>query len=221
MIEGIIGRKVGMTQLFDDEGRVIPVTLIEAGPCTVIQKKSTKRDGYDAVQLSLPDRKANSRANRPATGHFKAAGVPPARVLREFRFEQAAEVKPGDQFFVDIFKAGDKVNIIGSSKGKGFAGVVKRWGFHGGRKTHGSMFHRAPGSTGCSAYPSRVMKGKKMPGQMGSERVTVKNLVVVESDKDKNLLVVKGAVPGANGGLLFIKKSKFTVGEAGRNKSGS
>jgi len=221
MIEGIIGRKVGMTQIFDEDGKVIPATLIEAGPCTVIQRKSVEKDGYEAVQVSLPDRKAAKRTNRPTLGHFKASGVPPSRVLREFRFDSSSEVKPGDQFFVDLFKAGEKVNIVGISKGKGFAGVVKRWGFHGGRKTHGSMFHRAPGSTGCSATPSRVLKGKKMPGQLGSERVTVKNLIVVESDKEKNLLVVKGAVPGAEGGLLLIKKSRFTAGSSGQAKSGS
>lgn len=217
MIEGMIGRKVGMTQTFDDEGKVIPVTLIETGPCTVIQKKNEERDGYDAVQLSLPERRAG-RSIRPAVGHFKASGVPPSRVLQEFRCGKDSEVKPGDQFFADFFKTGELVNIQATSKGKGFAGVVKRWGFKGGRKTHGSMFHRAPGSIGSSAYPSRVTKGKRMPGQMGNQKATVKNLVVVESDKEKNLLVVKGAVPGANGGLLLIKKSRFQVEASGKAK---
>ncbi len=146
---------------------------------------------------------------KPTLGHFKASEIPPTRVLREFRFDGSAEIKPGDQFRVDLFKPGDMVNVTGTSKGKGFAGVVKRWGFHGGPKTHGSMFHRAPGSIGASAYPSRVVKGKKMPGQLGSDRKTVKNLLVVEADLEKNLLVLKGAVPGAKGGYLLIRKVGF------------
>jgi large subunit ribosomal protein L3 len=209
MIEGIIGKKIGMTQIFDDLGNVIPVTVIKAGPCTVVQKKTEEKDGYAAVQLSLAEEKAAYKGNKPAAGHFQQADIPPSRMLREFRFDIKSEIKPGDQFFVDVFKAGEKVTVVGSSKGKGFAGVIKRWGFHGGRKTHGSMFHRRPGSIGCSAYPSRVVKGKKMPGQMGNERVTVKNLTVVESNKENNLLVVKGAVPGAKGGYLLIKKANF------------
>ena len=218
MIEGIIGKKIGMTQIFDDPGNVIPVTVIKAGPCTVVQKKTEEKDGYSAVQISLAEEKASYKANKPAVGHFKQADIPPSRMLREFRFDIKSEIKPGDQFFVDVFKAGDKVMIVGSSKGKGFAGVVKRWGFHGGRKTHGSMFHRRPGSIGCSAYPSRVVKGKKMPGQMGNERVSVKNLTVIESDKENNLLVVKGAVPGAKGGYLLIKKANFQ--DQSSNKTG-
>lgn len=209
MIEGIIGKKIGMTQIFDDLGNVIPVTVIKAGPCTVVQKKTEEKDGYAAVQLSLAEEKATYKGNKPAAGHFQQADIPPSRMLREFRFDIKSEIKPGDQFFVDVFKAGEKVTVVGSSKGKGFAGVIKRWGFHGGRKTHGSMFHRRPGSIGCSAYPSRVVKGKKMPGQMGNERVTVKNLTVIESNKENNLLVVKGTVPGARGGYLLIKKANF------------
>ena len=206
MIEGIIGRKIGMTQTFDERGIVIPVTVIEAGPCTVVQKKDAAKDGYTAVQICLPDAKAEKKATRPTVGHFKASGVAPSRILREFRYEASAEIKPGDEFSVDIFKAGDKVTVVGTSKGKGFAGVVKRWGFHGGRKTHGSMFHRRPGSTGCSAYPARVIKGKKMPGQLGNGRVTVKNLEVVEVDAERNLLLIRGAVPGVRRGYVYVEK---------------
>ncbi len=209
-MEGIIGKKIGMTQTFDENGNVIPVTVIQAGPCAVIQTKSTDKDGYAAVQLGFIEPTPKKRPNKPTLGHFKASEVPPTRILREFRFDGSAEVKPGDQFTVDIFQVGEKLHITGTSKGKGFAGVVKRWGFHGGRKTHGSMFHRAPGSIGASAYPSRVTKGKKMPGQMGNERRTVQNLTVVETDQEQNLLLVKGAVPGAKGGYLIIKKVGFS-----------
>lgn len=209
MIEGIIGKKVGMTQTFDEAGNVIPATVILAGPCMVVQKKTVAADGYSAVQIGLMDEQAERKTNKPMEGHYNKYEVPPARMLREFRFIDSEEVKPGDQYSVDMFKTGDKVNVVGTSKGKGFAGVVKRWGFHGGRKTHGSMFHRRPGSTGCSAYPARVVKGKKMPGQMGNARAFVKNLTVIETDKEKNLLVVKGAVPGARGGYLLIKRSDF------------
>jgi large subunit ribosomal protein L3 len=209
MVEGIIGKKVGMTQAIDENGNMVPVTVIVAGPCTIVQKKTVSADGYSAVQLGFVEDKEFRGANRPSLGHFKRAEIPPTRILREFRFDESDDVKPGDQFSVEIFQVGDVVDITGTSKGKGFAGVVKRWGFHGGRKTHGSMFHRAPGSIGASATPSRVAKGKKMPGQMGDERKTVKNLAVVETDAEKNLLVVKGAVPGAKGGYLLIKKAGF------------
>ncbi|MGB6031438.1 MAG: 50S ribosomal protein L3, partial [Bacteroidota bacterium] len=163
MVEGLIGRKVGMTQTFDDQGNVVPVTMIKAGPCTVIHRKSKGEDGYSAVQMGLIEDNGPKKANKPSAGHCKQAEVPPVRVLREFRIDEKDELKPGDQVFVDMFTVGDKVDVVGTSKGKGFAGVVKRWGFHGGDKTHGSMFHRHPGSIGCSAYPSRVLKGKKMP----------------------------------------------------------
>ncbi len=209
MVEGLIGMKIGMTQTFDEAGNVIPVTVIKAGPCTVIQKKTQDKDGYSVVQLSLMEESGQRRPSKPLVGHYAKSGIPPARILREFLFREHGEVKEGDQFFVDIFQAGEKVNVIGTSKGKGFAGVIKRWGFHGGKSSHGSMFHRAPGSIGASAYPSRVVKGKKMPGQMGNKRVTVKNLIVIEADKDNNLLLVKGAVPGANRGYLLIKKADF------------
>jgi large subunit ribosomal protein L3 len=209
MVEGIIGKKIGMSQTFDERGAVIPVTVIQAGPCAVIQKKTTEKDGYTAVQLGFVEETPVRKPTRPALGHFKASEVPPTRLLREFRFDETTEIKPGDRFHVDIFQAGEQVHITGTSKGKGFAGVVKRWGFHGGRMTHGSMFHRAPGSIGASAYPSRVAKGKKMPGRLGGRRATVCNLLVVETNKEQNLLVVKGAVPGAKGGYLLIKKAVF------------
>jgi large subunit ribosomal protein L3 len=209
MVEGLIGKKIGITQSFDEQGNVSPVTVIQAGPCTVFQKKAKKKDGYSSLQLGFVEEKGLKRPSKPLVGHCQKAGVPPPRVLREFRFNEQAEVKEGDQFFVDIFEEGEKVHITGRSKGKGFAGVVKRWGFRGGKASHGSMFHRAPGSIGASAFPSRVMKGKKLPGHMGDNRVTVRNLTVMKTDKENNLLVVKGAIPGANGGYLLIKKAKF------------
>jgi large subunit ribosomal protein L3 len=209
MIEGLIGKKIGMTQTFDEHGNVIPVTVLSAGPCTVLQKKSREKDGYSAVQVGLMDDKTNKKMNKPMTGHFNKAGIPPVKTLREFQCAPEVEVKEGDLFYVDIFKAGEKVDVMGLSKGKGFTGVMKRWGFKGGKETHGSMFHRRAGSIGASAYPSRVVKGKKLPGHLGHSRVTVKNLTVVETNREKNLLVVKGAVPGATGGYVLIKKIKF------------
>ena len=209
MVEGLIGKKVGMTQTFDDAGNVIPVTVIKAGPCTVVQKKTEEKEGYSVLQLSFVEEKGKKRPPKPLVGHYTKSGIPPAKMLREFRFRTQAEVKEGDQFFVDIFQVGERVRVVGTSKGKGFAGVIKRWGFHGGKASHGSMFHRAPGSIGASAFPSRVVKGKKLPGQMGDQRVTVKNLIVIEADRDNNLLVVKGAVPGASGGYVLIKKEDF------------
>lgn len=209
MIEGLIGKKIGMTQTFDEHGNVIPVTVLSAGPCTVLQKKSREKDGYSAVQVGLMDDKTNKKMNKPMTGHFNKAGIPPVKTLREFQYAPEVEVKEGDLFYVDIFEAGEKVDVVGLSKGKGFTGVMKRWGFKGGKATHGSMFHRRAGSVGASAYPSRVVKGKKLPGHLGHSRVTVKNLTVVEANREKNLLVVKGAVPGAAGGYVLIKKIKF------------
>lgn len=209
MVEGLIGKKVGITQAFDEEGNVYPVTVIQAGPCTVFQKKTEKKDGYSSIQLGLVEERGRKKFTKPLAGHCDKAGVPPPRILREFRFFEQADVKVGDQFFVDIFEIGEKVHITGRSKGKGFAGVVKRWGFHGGKDSHGSMFHRAPGSIGASAYPSRVAKGKKLPGHMGNKKVTVRNLMVVQADKENNLLVVRGSIPGANGGYLLIKKAHF------------
>lgn len=209
MIEGLIGKKIGMTQTFDEEGNVIPVTVIEAGPCTVIQRKTVEKDGYSSIQMGIVEEK-DKRTNKPMAGHFKKAEVNAARIIKEFRFDEGSEVKEGSQFHVDIFSEGDKVHVVGISKGKGFAGVMKRWGFSGGRKTHGSMFHRKSGSVGASAYPSHVFKGKKMPGHMGDDRVTIKNLQVIQTDKEKNLLVLKGSVPGAAGGYVLIKKADYT-----------
>jgi large subunit ribosomal protein L3 len=218
MVEGLIGKKIGMTQQFDDLGNAIPVTIIQVGPCTVIQRRTKEKDGYSALQLGFVEEKSRKKPNKAQEGHFKKAEVPPTKVLREFQYHAKDEVKEGDQFFVDIFQVGEKVDVIGTSKGKGFAGVIKRWGFHGGKASHGSMLHRAPGSIGSSADPSRVMKGTKLPGQMGDERVTVKNLSVIETDKEQNLLVVKGAVPGAKGGYLLIKKTNFHAESTGEEK---
>ncbi len=209
MVEGLIGKKVGMTDVFDEEGNISAVTVIKAGPCTVIQKKTKEKDGYSALQLGLIEEKPKKRPTKPLSGHFVKSGVPPTRILREFRFEEKSEVKEGDQFFVDIFKIGDKVDVVGTSKGRGFAGVVKRWGFKGGKASHGSMFHRRPGSVGASSWPSRVIKGRKLPGHMGDQRASARNLTVVRADREHNLLVVKGACPGANGGYLLIKKAGF------------
>lgn len=208
MVEGLIGKKIGMSQIFDEEGNVVPVTVIQAGPCTVIQRKSKDKDGYPAVQLGLVEGKGVRKPNKAQQGHFKKAGVPALKTLREVRCTDSCEVKEGDQILVDIFQVGEKVQVIGTSKGKGFAGVMKRHNFRGGDAAHGSMFHRAPGSIGASSYPSRVIKGMRMAGHMGCDRVTVKNLKVVQTDVENNLLVVRGAVPGANGCYVFIKKGR-------------
>jgi large subunit ribosomal protein L3 len=207
MVNGIIGKKLGMTQIFAPDGTVTPVTVIKAGPCVVVQRKTVSTDGYEAVQLGLVEEKAPKAVNKPMKGHFEKAGIPPTRILREFRLEDATEVVVvGDKILVDQFVANDTVEIIGTSKGRGFAGVIKRHGFHGGRATHGSMFHRAPGSIGASAYPSRVIKGTRMPGHMGVERKTVKNLKVVQVNAEENLILIKGAIPGPTGAYLLIKK---------------
>jgi large subunit ribosomal protein L3 len=203
MITGLIGRKIGMTQLFGEDGTVIPVTAIEAGPCTVLQLKTEDKEGYDAVQLGFG---AAKRLNRPQRGHLKKLGL--YRHLREFRVEDTSSIELGQKVDVGIFHPGDVVDIAGTSKGKGFAGVVKRYHFAGGPKTHGqSDRHRAPGSIGGGTDPGRVFKGQHMAGHMGNERVTAKNLKVVRADRDKNLLLIKGAVPGARNGLLIIRKS--------------
>jgi large subunit ribosomal protein L3 len=205
-VQGIIGRKVGMTQVYAEDGRAIPVTVIEAGPCVVTQRKSKQRDGYSAVQLGLVQSRKLKHVTKPMKGHFEKAGLPPCRVLREFRVDEGAEVKVGDKISVALFAPGDSIKITGISKGKGFQGVVKRHHFHGGDATHGSMFHRAPGSIGASAFPSRVLKGMRAAGQMGSDRVSVRNVSVVRVDAENNILVVRGAVPGAGGGYLVIAK---------------
>jgi large subunit ribosomal protein L3 len=209
MINGIIGKKLGMTQLFAEDGSVTPVTVIKAGPCIVVQKKTVNTDGYNAVQLGFVEDKAPRRINKPTEGHFKRAGVPPTRVLREVRVDASEEAtNVGDKILVDIFNENDLVEVIGKSKGRGFAGFMKRHGFHGGRATHGSMFHRAPGGIGASAYPSRVIKGTRMAGHMGNERKTIKNLRVVAVDAENNLLMIRGAVPGPNGAYVLIKKAQ-------------
>ena len=205
-IQGIIGKKVGMTQVYAEDGQAIPATVIEAGPCVVVQRKSKEKDGYAAVQVGLVERRAVKHVSKPMKGHFGKAGLPPCRVLREFRVEAESEVKVGDKISVDMFTAGDEINVTGISKGKGFQGVVKRHHFRGGAATHGSMFHRAPGSIGASAFPSRVVKGMRAAGHMGQDRVTVKNLEVVRVDAANNILVLKGSVPGAGGGYVVIRK---------------
>jgi len=214
MVEGLIGRKVGMTQLFDEDGRVTPVTVIEVGPCVVVQRRTQDKDGYDAVQLGLVDAKAAKRANKPRRGHHEKAGVPPTRVLREFRLDEGAEPELGEAVSVEIFQDVNTVDVIGTSKGKGFQGVIKRHGFKGGKATHGSMHHRAPGSIGQSATPSKVFRGMRGPGHMGHARVTAKNLTVVRIDAERNLLLVRGSVPGARGGTVLIRKSKLAAKSA-------
>jgi large subunit ribosomal protein L3 len=206
MITGILGKKVGMTRLFTEDGRWIEVTVLEAGPCSVIQRKTEESDGYSAVQLGFGDLK-ESRCKKPAAGHFAKAGVVPKRTLREFRIPNDVEANAGDEIKADIFSIGDRVDIVGTSKGRGFAGVIKRHGFAGGPGGHGSHFHRAPGSIGQSADPAKVYKNKRLPGHFGSARVTVQNLEVINVDSDKNLLIVRGSVPGANGGLVMVNKS--------------
>ncbi len=195
-----------MTQVFSDEGAAIPVTVIEAGPCVVIQKKTRETDGYDAVQLGF-GRKKLKRVTKPIQGHFKKADKGFFRLLREFRMDNTEKYEVGSELNVDIFAVGDYVDIVGTSKGRGFAGVVKRHGFKGGRATHGSMFHRAPGSIGASADPSRVLKGTKLPGHMGDRRVTVQNLVVFSVRPERNLILVKGSVPGSMNGFVLIKNA--------------
>ena len=206
-VQGIIGKKVGMTQVYAEDGRAIPVTVIQAGPCVVVLRRSKEKDGYSAVQLGLVEGRKVKRVTKPMKGHFDKAGLPPCRVLREFRVDEGAEVKVGDKVSVELFAPGDIIHVTGVSKGKGFQGVVKRHHFRGGAATHGSMFHRAPGGIGASAYPSRVIKGMRAAGHMGSDKVTVRKLTVVRVDAGSNTLVVKGAVPGAGGGYLVISKS--------------
>ncbi len=207
MIQGLIARKIGMSQQFDDAGNVVPVTVLKAGPCTVIQKKTAEKDGYTAVQLGFVEERAVRKPAKPQVGHFKKAGVPVVRKLQEVDCSDPAAITEGDQVLVDIFEVGEMVDVVGTSKGKGFAGVVKRHHFAGGGAAHGSMFHRAPGSIGASSYPSRVVKGMRMGGHMGQERVTVRKLKVIATDKEQNLLIVRGAVPGAKGGYILVKKA--------------
>lgn len=206
MKKGILGRKHGMTQIFDEKGEVIPVTVIEAGPCVVVQKKTTETDGYNAIQVGFGDVK-EKRLTKPLIGHFKKAGVPFKRYLREFRLDDVSGYEVGSEIKVDIFKPGDRVDVTGISKGKGFAGIVKRYGASRGPMSHGSKYHRRVGSMGATTDPGRTFKGKIMPGHMGHKRVTIQNLEVVKVDPELNLLLVKGSVPGPKGSLLIIKDS--------------
>jgi large subunit ribosomal protein L3 len=207
MVNGIIGRKVGMTQIFDADGTVHPATVIKAGPCVVVQAKDAQNDGYAAIQLGLVEEQP-AKVGKPLAGHYKKAGVPPTRVRREVTLEAGAEApKVGEQVLASIFANGERVDVIGTGRGKGFQGVVKRHHFGGGAATHGSMFHRAPGSIGASSYPSRVVKGMRMGGRMGGARTTVHNLKVLRVDAENNLLVVEGGIPGAPTGYVIIRKA--------------
>jgi large subunit ribosomal protein L3 len=208
-VNGIIAIKLGMTRVFAEDGAAVPCTVMQAGPCVVVQRRGKQTDGYDAVQLGLVEFVKPQRISKPMTGHFKKANVAPMRVLREIRLEESGdETKAGERVLVDRFAPGELVDITGVSKGKGFQGGVKRWHYRGGDATHGSMFHRAPGGIGASSFPSRVWPGQHFPGHMGHERKTVKNLRVVKIDSEENLLLVRGAVPGPTGGYLLVRKSK-------------
>jgi large subunit ribosomal protein L3 len=208
-VNGIIGIKLGMTQVFADDGTLVPCTVLQAGPCVVVARRTKQKDGYDAAQLGLVEFVKPQRVNKALAGHYKKAGVPPMRKLTEVRIEESGdETKVGDRVLVDRFTTGEMVDVTGVSKGKGFAGGVKRWHYRGGDATHGSMFHRAPGGIGGSSYPSRVWKNQHFPGHLGNARVTAKNLKVVKVDTDENLLLVRGAVPGPSGMYLMIHKAK-------------
>ena len=207
-MEGILGKKLGMTQIYAADGTAVPVTVIQAGPCLVVQRKTVETDGYDAVQIGLVEDKPAKKVGRPREGHFKKAGVAPVREVVELRLDAGEDANPGDSVNVSIFAEKEWVDVIGTSKGKGFQGVMKRHGFRGGGASHGSMFHRAPGSIGQSAYPSRVMPGMRGTGRMGGERVTVKNLQVIKVDAEQNLIYVRGAVPGPKSGYLQIRRAK-------------
>ena len=205
-MKAILGKKIGMTQVFNEDGTVVPVTVVEAGPLSVVQKKTEENDGYNAIQIGYKVHKEN-RVNKPKKGHFDKAGVEYKKYLREFRTENLDQYEIGQEIKADIFKSGDKVDVSGVSKGKGFQGTIKRHNQHRGPMSHGSHYHRSPGSMGAASDPSKVFKGKKLPGHMGHEKVTVSNLEIVRADAEKNLLLIKGAVPGPRGGLLTIKES--------------
>lgn len=207
-MQGILGKKLGMTQIYEDDGTAVPVTVVKAGPCLVVQVKDGERDGYRAVQLGLVEDRAPAHVTKPAEGHFKKAGVAPTRQLVEYPLAEGDEAAAGDAVQCTIFGVDDYVDVTAKSKGKGFQGVIKRHGFGGGKATHGSMFHRAPGSIGQSAFPSRVYPGTRLPGQTGAKRVTIKNLKVVRVDEENHLLYLKGAVPGPKNGILGIRRSK-------------
>lgn len=206
MNKAIIGRKIGMSQVFDENGKVIPVTVVEAGPCPVVQKKTVDKDGYEALQLGFGTI-ADKNVNAPVKGHYKKANIAPMRVLKEFRLNNCADYEVGSVIKADIFAEGDKVDVSGTTKGHGFSGTIKRWNFHIGPLAHGSGYHRGVGSMGSNSSPSRVFKNKKMPGQYGNEKCTVQNLQVVRVDADRNLLLIKGAVPGARGGIVTVKQT--------------
>jgi len=206
MKKAILGTKIGMTQIFDEDGKVIPVTVILAGPCTVVQKKTVETDGYDAIQVGYGDVKEKA-LNKPLKGHFAKADTAIKKYLREFRLDDISAINVGDEIKADTFEAGEKVDVTGTSKGKGFAGPMKRWGMHRGPMTHGSGYHRGSGSMGACSNPGRVMKGKKLPGHMGVDKVTVQNLEVVKVNAEENIILLKGAVPGNKGGLVTIKNS--------------
>ena len=208
-VNGILGIKLGMTQVFGEDGTSIPCTVLQAGPCVVVDRRTKDKHGYDAVQLGLVEFIKPQRVNKAMTGHFKKAGVAPMRFLGEFRLEESKdEAKAGDRVLVDGFKVGEFVDVAGTSKGRGFAGGVKRWHYAGGDASHGSMFHRAPGGIGASSFPSRVWKNQHFPGHLGNVRKTSKNLKVVKIDADENLLFVRGAVPGPTGAYIYVRKAK-------------
>jgi large subunit ribosomal protein L3 len=229
MVTGIIGRKVGMTQVFDADGTVHPATVIKAGPCVVVQAKNRQKDGYEAVQIGLVEERP-AKVGKAMAGHYKAANVPPTRVRREVGVAGGAEkgadaaVKAGDQVLVSIFADGERVDVIGTGRGKGFQGVIKRHHFRGGAATHGSMFHRAPGSIGASSFPSRVVKGMRAAGRMGGGRVTIRNLKVVRVDPENHLLLVEGGIPGAPEGYVIVRKAvaakRVKVAQAEKPKKG-
>ena len=210
MKKAIVGKKIGMTQVFTDDGRLVPVTVVEAGPCKVVQKKSVESDGYEAVQVGFeeyPEVRAKKLVTKPLTGHFKKAGVAPTRYLRELRLDTAAELEVGNDLTVTQFEAGEKSDVSGVTRGRGFTGAIYRWNQHTGPMAHGSKYHRGVGSMSANSDPSRVFKNKHMPGHYGVERVTVQNLEIVKIDPERNLLLIKGAVPGPNGGLLLVRNA--------------
>jgi len=219
-VDGIIGIKLGMTQVFAEDGRLVGCTVLQAGPCVVVQRRTKDKDGYEAAQLGLVEFVKPQRVNKAMTGHFKKANVAPMKVLHEVRLpESQGETKVGDRVLVESFKAGELVDISGVSKGRGFQGGVKRWHYAGGDNTHGSMFHRAPGGIGGSSFPSRVWLNQHFPGHMGHQRVTAKNLKVVKVDTDENLLLVKGSVPGPSGQYIFIRKASAAARPQGDKKA--
>ena len=210
MKKAIVGKKLGMTQVFTKDGRLVPVTVIEAGPCTVVQKKTVEKDGYEAIQVgfdTLAENRAKKLLNKPEAGHFKKAGAAPCRTLRELRLEDSASFSVGQELKADVFAAGDKIDVVGTSRGRGFTGTIYRWNQHTGPMAHGSKYHRGVGSMSANTHPAHVFKNKRMPGHYGVERVTIQNLEVVQVDAERNLLLVKGAVPGPKGTVLLVRNT--------------